>query len=378
MSGTFSDEDYGQTILFTDRGRQQPAHVPDLARYLVVTKAGETIARLELGAEPLTIGRDSSQKIVLADTDVSRRHARVAFINDDLVIEDLGSTNGTFLDGQRLAAPAALKEGHVVRVGSHLLTLERRSRDEVERAVALERDLQKARNYVFSLLPQPLTSGAVLADWCFVPSAQLGGDAFGYYWLDPDTFVVYLLDVSGHGVGSAMHSVTVLNVLRQRALPHVDFTRPDEVLASLNNRFQMDSHNGLFFTIWYGVYRTGDRRLTYASAGHHAAYMVAPDRSGQQPIGTPALIIGAVPDMAYESADVEVPAGSTLYVFSDGMFEIVTTQQQRWELADFEPLLLGPPREGVSEPERLYQIIKKTTGPRPFDDDASLIALTFP
>ena len=53
-----------------------------------------------------------------------------------------------------------------------------------------------------------------------------------------------------------MHSVSVLNVLRQRALPVVDFTNPAEVLASLNSRFPTDEHNGLYFTMWYGVYRT--------------------------------------------------------------------------------------------------------------------------
>ena len=70
-----------------------------------------------------------------------------------------------------------------------------------------------------------------------------------------------------------MHSVTVLNVLRQRALPNVDFRNPSEVLANLNDMFQMDSHNGLLFTMWYGVYRTDDRVLTYGSAGHHPAYL---------------------------------------------------------------------------------------------------------
>ena len=66
--------------------------------------------------------------------------------------------------------------------------------------------------YVLSLLPAPISSGPVHVDWHFQPSAQLGGDAFGYYWLDPGTFIFYLMDVSGHGVGPAMHSVTVMNV----------------------------------------------------------------------------------------------------------------------------------------------------------------------
>ena len=151
---------------------------------------------------------------------------------------------------------------------------------EQEAAIAeLDRDLARASHYVHSLLPAPIVSGPVLAEWCFVPSAQLGGDAFGYDWLDPGTFVFYLIDVSGHGAGSAMHSVTVLNVLRQRALPDVDFADPAKVLSSLNLRFPMVSHNDLFFTMWYGVYHPDARTLVYGSAGHHPAYLVGPDRT---------------------------------------------------------------------------------------------------
>jgi sigma-B regulation protein RsbU (phosphoserine phosphatase) len=129
-------------------------------------------------------------------------------------------------------------------MGGQAIKYERRSRQDVKRSEELDRDIRKATDYVWSLLPAPIVNGRVLAEWRFVPSTHLGGDAFGYYWLDANTFVFYLVDVSGHGVAAAMHSVTVLNVLRQRALPLVDFRNPAEVLSSLNARFPMDSHNG--------------------------------------------------------------------------------------------------------------------------------------
>ncbi|MEQ1573772.1 MAG: PP2C family protein-serine/threonine phosphatase, partial [Vicinamibacterales bacterium] len=210
------------------------------------------------------------------------------------------------------------------------------------------------------------------------PSAQLGGDAFGYYWLDPETFVFYLIDVSGHGAGSAMHSVTVLNLLRQRALPQVNFENPAEVLASLNARFQMDAHSELFFTMWYGVYRIGDRSLTYGSAGHHPAYLVLPDKRAARPLGIPAMMIGAMPELTCEVQQEFIPAGGSVYLFSDGVFEIVSTDKKRWTLTDFEPLLLEPTLPGIGESDRLYQGVKRTTGPGPLDDDASLLVLTFP
>jgi sigma-B regulation protein RsbU (phosphoserine phosphatase) len=241
----------------------------------------------------------------------------------------------------------------------------------------LARDLLKASNYVLSLLPPRITSGPVRTDWRFLPSTQLGGDAFGYDWLDPDTLAFYLMDVSGHGVGSAMHSVTVLNVLRQRALPGVDFTNAAAVLASLNARFQMAEHNGLFFTMWYGVYRVGTRLLSYSSAGHHPAFLVPPDRSVAEPHGVPELMIGAVPGARYELQETVVPSGTTLYLFSDGVFEIVTRDEERWMLPDFLPHLTEPVLDGVPEPERLYALVRAKARPGLLDDDFSLLTVTF-
>jgi serine phosphatase RsbU (regulator of sigma subunit) len=218
----------------------------------------------------------------------------------------------------------------------------------------------------------------VLAAWRFMPSAQLGGDAFGYFWLDQDTFVFYLIDVSGHGVGSAMHSVTVLNVLKQRALPHVSFDRPAEVLASLNSRFQMDSHGGLFFTMWYGVYRVSRRSLTYSSAGHPPASLLPPGAARTTPLGVPALMIGAMPDAEYEAAEATIAPGSSLYLFSDGVYEIVTTSGDEWSLADLEGVIAQPGRPGLSESERVLQAVKHVAGGGSFSDDFSLVIFSFP
>jgi serine phosphatase RsbU (regulator of sigma subunit) len=351
---------------------------PDLGHYLLVVEGPEPGKCVELSETPVTIGRDAQRTIVVADSQVSRLHARAALVGNDVVLEDLGSTNGTFVGTTRLTAPVTLREGQVFRVGPQLLKYERRSRREVERTQELDRDLERARDYVLSLLPPPIDEGPVRTDWRYVPSAQLGGDAFGYYWLDPGTFVFYLVDVSGHGVGAAMHSVSVLNVLRQRALPGVDFAHPDQVLSSLNDRFQMDTHGGLFFTIWYGVYRTGDRTIACGSAGHHAAYLVPPDRSAAEPVGVSSLLIGAMPGMDYETRQAAVPAGSTLYLFSDGVFEIATADGARWALSDFLPRLLNPSLPGTTESERLYQQVRRAAAPGPFEDDFSLLVVTFP
>ena len=101
----------------------------------------------------------------------------------------------------------------------------------------LNQELAEAADYVRTILPQPITEGGIRTDWRFVPSASLGGDAFGCHWLDNDHFAIYLIDVSGHGVGAALLSVSVMNMLRSQSLPDTDFKDPQQVLASLNVAF---------------------------------------------------------------------------------------------------------------------------------------------
>lgn len=71
----------------------------------------------DLQGNELTIGRDVSNHIVINDPEVSRRHARMIAQAGGYVIEDLGSTNGTFVDGHRLMGPHGLQPGETIMLG---------------------------------------------------------------------------------------------------------------------------------------------------------------------------------------------------------------------------------------------------------------------
>ncbi len=72
-----------------------------------------------------------------------------------------------------------------------------------------------------------------------------------------------------------------------------------------------------------------------------------------------------------------LPPASTLFLFSDGAYEIVTKDDSRGELPDFVPLLTEPTIAGTNEAERVYQPVKQAAAPGPFEDDFSLVVLTF-
>ena len=233
----------------------------------------------------------------------------------------------------------------------------------------LEDELAEASNYVRSLLPEPLT-GAVQTHWCYLPCSHVGGDGFGYHWLDSGTLAFYLLDVSGHGVGSALLSISVLNVLRRQLLLATDFRDPAAVLEGLNQAFPMDRNNDKYFTIWYGVYHMPSRTLRYASAGQHPALLVAGDGQGTR-LQTRGAVIGVTPGMKYDSASVEVPAGAELYLFSDGVFEIAQPDgsYQLWE--EFAQYA----QENRPPIEKIVKRMRELHGVEEFDDDFSLLKL---
>ncbi len=250
------------------------------------------------------------------------------------------------------------------------------SRADLERAhTQLQSQLDEAAGYVRSLLPPPMTQ-PFGADWRFVPSEALGGDALGYHWIDSEHFALYLLDVCGHGVGPSLMSVAVLHMLRYTSLPGVDFRRPAQVLSSLNNTYQMQSDRDLYFTLWYGVYRPASRTLEYGCAGHPAALLIASDGTSVQQLKVKGVAIGLAEGVRYECGQVTIPHASRLYLLSDGTFEVQRpdgTLLASRELAEF--LQHAPP--GSPDMDDWLRHLQQLRGAPILEDDFSIARFDF-
>lgn len=240
----------------------------------------------------------------------------------------------------------------------------------------LAAQLEQAADYVVSLLPAPIRAGPIHTEWKYVPSTQLGGDSFGYHWVDQDHFAMYLLDVCDHGVGPALLSVSALNVLRAQTLPSTDFRVPEQVLTALNEMFQMEHHNNLYFTIWYGVFNKTTGHLKYSSAGHPPALVFSPDGQVTE-LMTPNMVIGGMPASKYQSAALDIQRPAKMYILSDGAYEIKKPDGSMWDIGGLKQFLLHPPVESSSEIEKLYQYVQEMLGSQVLDDDFSMLKIMF-
>jgi serine phosphatase RsbU (regulator of sigma subunit) len=241
----------------------------------------------------------------------------------------------------------------------------------------LERELRDAERYVRAILPAPMQAPFDV-DWRFVPSTELGGDSFGYHWIDSDHFVLYVLDVSGHGVGAALLSVAVTNALRSGEL-QTDYRRPEEVLGLLNRAFQMADHDGMYFTIWYGVYHHPTRRLRHASAGHPPAILVRGPRDGRGEairLSSPGLLLGVMPHASYESEECTIDSPSRLFLFSDGVYEVHRPDDTMMEFSELEAVLTAPVSGEQSELDEVLRFAQRTRGRTLLEDDFSIIRMT--
>jgi phosphoserine phosphatase RsbU/P len=237
-------------------------------------------------------------------------------------------------------------------------------------------ELAEAAAYIKSLLP-PKLDGAVRTDWAFITSSQLGGDMFGYHWLDPDRLAIYLHDVCGHGVSASLLSIAVYNSLRRQSLPNVRFDDPAAVLAGLNQVFPMEQNQDKFVTMWYGVFQPSSRTLRYSSAGHPPALMFngRPDRPSR--LGEPSLPIGAADDAAFETQIARIPPHSRLYVYSDGVSEIDKPGGGMLEVQGLSDLLAQAACAKGSRVERVLSDVRELQGSPEFRDDFSLVEVEF-
>jgi sigma-B regulation protein RsbU (phosphoserine phosphatase) len=145
--------------------------------------------------------------------------------------------------------------------------------------------------------------------------------------------------------------------------------------------FQMDRHNQMFFTIWYGVFHAQRHEITYACGGHPPAILLTDatrPSSRIQRLKVPGPAVGAIPEAVFASGLVKVGPFSRLFLFSDGVYELVKPDGTVLSLEEFVQRLDSRSRATASSPDTTIAFAESIQNSKTFADDLSLVEFTFP
>lgn len=249
----------------------------------------------------------------------------------------------------------------------------------------MQRDLRAAARIQEAMLPSSLPKSANASfAWLFRPCAEIAGDSLNIFQLDDEHVGMYVLDVVGHGVASALLSVAVARVLsptpnsfllRPREGGGYRLLPPAEVATQLNRRFPWERTTEQFFTLIYGVLNLSTRQWRFVTAGHPAPIHQRRTEAPRVLAGPGALPIGLTEE-PYEEQALVLEPGDRLYVYSDGISEAMNEKGEPFRIERLLESLMKSRDATLTESiSALWHAVEEWCGGTALHDDVSLVAL---
>lgn len=252
----------------------------------------------------------------------------------------------------------------------------------------MRRDLEAAARVQQSLLPdEPLDMAGVEFMWHYRPCDELAGDGLNLFKCDDENIAMYVMDVSGHGVASALLSVSVTHHLSQLigssdvsaqcAMTGNNVASPAWLASSLNLLFPMQSVGRHYFTFVYGVLNVKTRQFCFVSAGSPGPLVVHADGTSDVH-DVPAVPIGMFPDSEYVDTVIQLQVGDRLYLHSDGLYEERNpeTREEFGRLRMQQALCESAATPFVVSLDKLLQSVIAWHGSEALSDDVAVMAVS--
>lgn len=194
-----------------------------------------------------------------------------------------------------------------------------------QRLAGLDQELATARRIQASILPRsvPRVRGFETAVK-YVPAAAVAGDFYDFLLAEDDRLAALVADVSGHGVPAALVA-SMAKVGATAAAAHAH--DPARVLRRLNEMF-CANQEGAFVTAACVHFDTTRSRLAYSSAGHPPALLWRAAERRLERLDRNGLLLGFVPDAAYETVHVPLARGDRVLLYTDGVLEATNAAEE--------------------------------------------------
>lgn len=194
--------------------------------------------------------------------------------------------------------------------------------------IQLENDLKNATATQLGLLPRSLDTDNIKSAWLYEPAVFVGGDTFNYFSPSPDFLVFFNLDVSGHGISSAMLSMFLQSTLGLKrglyggAINRDNIYNMPEVFAKNLNNMLLETSTDHYITMIFGIMDFKTKELHFVQAGHPHPLMFSKNNQELSEINVDGFPVGLTPAASYETQHIDFKKGDKFIIYSDGMSEI--------------------------------------------------------
>ena len=253
----------------------------------------------------------------------------------------------------------------------------------------IKKDLEAAASIQRSFLPQtvPEVRGLRFA-WHFQPCEELAGDIFNLFPLTDRTLSIYSLDVSGHGVASALLSVTLNRILlpltkesstvrQYDGQSKYQIVSPVRVVELLNQQFIMNPEEPQYFTLLYGLLDVETNLFSFVSAGHPGPLYV-PSEAPPRILEAAGFPVGLFEDATWQESSLQLHPGDRLYLYSDGITEAMNQQEELFGQSRLIDVLVEGKNHSLEESVDLLMAEVQNFVSTSISDDISIVATEVP
>ncbi|MEI8373393.1 MAG: SpoIIE family protein phosphatase [Planctomycetota bacterium] len=404
----------------------------EVTAYLQVVNDAGTGTIQEMNKPELVLGRNSDCDISIEDFGISRRHAQILHIQDDFFLEDLHSTNGTFLNDQPIHNRQKIANGDRIRISDitfefhhdvslqappaarpappkisvhdetgdeklavvsqcevcpHPSPLLEREENEKQSSTSLHAELkvplrqqgiENEREFADRLQQGILPSHAPeLPGYRFYqyycPAAHTGGDFYDYVLMYDGRLMVFMADITGHGATAAMLIARLALEIRSSLLIS---STPSDMMRNLNHalfRYLPQDHF-IKMVVVELVPATGE--ATLVNAGHQQPLLHSQDGKVRQLGGDQAgLPLGVADDADYTEIPCVLPCDGTLILYTDGMGQATSPSGQVYGHERIRSQVAAVHGSSVEIGERLVADVRQFIGGAEQRDDLCVVCL---
>jgi serine phosphatase RsbU (regulator of sigma subunit) len=236
----------------------------------------------------------------------------------------------------------------------------------------IRRDLQIARRVQEALVPPgSFRSPRIEIRSAYIPSDALSGDFYDYFTQD-ETTVLFVADVSGHGLPAAILVSLLKSYIHTEADPN---TRLSDLMSRLNDFLFSVSLPTQYATAQ--LFRIdSEGNLAYANAAHPGFLLFQRERGKTIFLEEPSPLLGAMPSMAFDERALKVSPGDTLFIYTDGLTDRRTSSGEFYSI-DRIARLLESDADLSAVYDAIYNDVKEFTATDEFKDDIAFIVTRF-